>query len=195
MRLWIDADAAPREMKDIIFRAGKRLAIETILVANQSPPIPAAYPNARVIVVDGSADAADRRIVQEAIAGDVVITADIALAAQLVAKQVAVIDPRGSEYTEDDAQSRLSVRNFMDFLRGAGVSTGGPRPYGTRDLQAFAATLDRLLTRAVARERRTPPVPAPSGTAEPARGPTLSTDAGPAPSAPATTPPLPTEDP
>ena len=168
MKLWIDADAAPREMKDVIFRAGKRLAIETILVANQSPPIPAAYPNARVVVVDGSADAADRRIVADAEPGDVAITADLGLAAQLVAKQVRVIDPRGTEYTENDAASRLSVRNFLEQMRGAGVSTGGPRPYSPRDLQAFAATLDRLLTRATAAARRRPPA---TGTATPPPGP------------------------
>lgn len=169
MKLWVDADAAPRDMKDVIFRAGRRLSIETILVANRSPPIPAAYPNARVIVVDESADAADRRIVAESQPGDVAITADLALAAALVAKQVLVIDPRGDEYTENDAASRLSVRNFMEQLRGAGVATGGPRPYGVRDLQAFAATLDRLLTRATAADRAR--ASSPSGTPRPPAGP------------------------
>ncbi len=148
MRLWVDADAAPREMKDIIFRAGKRLGFETVLVANRSLAVPAAYRRVQSIAVSGGPDAADRYIAANARPGDVAVTADIALAAELVEKSVAVIDPRGEEYTIDNVRSRLSLRNFMEGLRGAGMITGGPPQYGPKEKQAFAATLDRMLTRA-----------------------------------------------
>ena len=147
MRMWIDADAAPREMKDIVFRTGKRLGFETILVANQSIEAPISYPAVRSVVVKNLADAADHYMVANAQAGDVAITADIALAALLVKKAVAVIDPRGEEYTDDNVGQRLMVRNFMEERRGAGERTGGPAPYGDKAKQAFAATLDRVLTR------------------------------------------------
>ncbi len=148
MTLWIDADAAPREMKEVIFRAGKRLGIATVMVANQSIAIPLAYAaGVRSVCVSGSADAADQHIAEHAEPGDVAVTADIALAAILVPKAVAVIDPRGEEYTADNVGARLSVRNYMEGLRGAGVHTGGPAPYGSKEKQAFAAALDRVLTR------------------------------------------------
>jgi uncharacterized protein YaiI (UPF0178 family) len=147
VKLWVDADAAPGEMKDVIFRAGKRLGFETILVANRSIGVPAAYSRVRSVCVPGGPDAADRHIATEAQAGDVAVTADIALAAVLVAKSVATIDPRGEEYTVNDVGARLSVRNFNESLRGAGVNTRGPRPYGEKDKKAFAAALDRVLTR------------------------------------------------
>ena len=94
---------------------------------------------------------ADRHIADHAEPGDVVITADIPLAAMLVGKRVTVIDPRGVEYTEENVGERLAVRDFMDGLRGAGVTTGGPRPYNPKDRQAFAAALDRVLSRALRR--------------------------------------------
>jgi uncharacterized protein YaiI (UPF0178 family) len=99
--------------------------------------------------VEGGPDAADSYIVEHAEAGDVAITADIPLAALLVPKQVSVIDPRGEEYTAESIGERLSVRDFMDGLRGTGVETGGHAPYGVREKQAFANTLDRVLTRAL----------------------------------------------
>ncbi len=157
MKLWIDADAAPRELKEIVFRAGRRLGFETVLVANQSPGIPAGYSRVRAIRVDHSADAADRYIAEHASAGDIVVTADIALAAELVPRSVSVIDPRGDEYTENDVGTRLSVRDAMEELRGAGLKTGGPPPYGAQAKQAFAATLDRILTRVL--ERKNDPAP------------------------------------
>lgn len=147
MTLWVDADAAPGEMKEVVFRAGKRLALDTVLVANRSLSVPVAYPLVRSVCVDGGPDAADRHIAEHAAPGDVAITADIALAAILVRKSVATIDPRGEEYTADAVGARLSVRDFMEGLRGAGVATGGPRPYGPQEKKAFAATLDRVLTR------------------------------------------------
>ena len=153
MILWIDADAAPAQMKEMVFRAGKRLGFEIVLVANQPISVPAAYSKVKCVVVDRSADAADRHIVAHATSGDVVITADIALAADLVKNAIVTIDPRGEEYTEDDVGERLSVRNYLDELRGAGMQLGGPRPYGEKDKRAFAATLDRILTRSLPRRR------------------------------------------
>lgn len=153
MKLWVDADAAPGEMKDVIFRAGKRLSLEVFLVANQGLSIPPAYPFARSVIVSGRSDAADHHIVAHAEAGDVAVTADIALAAALVEKGVAAIDPRGDEYTIDDARARLSVRNFNEELRGAGVNTFGPRPYGPKEKKAFAATLDRVLNRELRKKK------------------------------------------
>src|SRR3954454_25234420 len=148
MRLWLDADAAPRDVKDICLRASDRLKIETILVANQRLQLPAGYTHVAAVRVDGGPDVADRYIVEHAAAGDVAITADIPLAALLVPKGVVVIDPRGEQYTLETIGERLSVRNFMDGLRSAGVETGGHGAYGPREKQAFANALDRALTRA-----------------------------------------------
>lgn len=153
MKLWIDADAAPRDVKEIVYRAAKRLQMETVLVANQRLQVPPGNPFVSAVRVDGGPDVADRYIADTAEAGDVAVTADIPLAALLVEKQVRVIDPRGEEYSRENIGERLHVRDFMDSLRGAGVETGGARPYGARDKQAFAGTLDRILTRA-AREGR-----------------------------------------
>lgn len=148
MTLWIDADATPRDVKDIVFRAADRLRLDTILVANQRVPIPLGYPTVTAVRVEGGHDVADRYIVEHAAVGDVVVTADIPLAAALVANHVAVIDPRGIEHTKETVGERLSIRDFADALRGAGVETGGPRPFTPRDKQAFASALDRVLTRA-----------------------------------------------
>jgi uncharacterized protein len=149
MTLWVDADAAPRDVKDICFRASERLELRTVLVANQRIQLPAGYTHLFAERVDGGPDVADRYIAEHAVAGDVAITADIPLAAQLVPKGVVVLDPRGEEYTAESIGERLSVRNFMDGLRGAGVETGGHGTYGPREKQAFANALDRALTRAL----------------------------------------------
>jgi len=149
MTLWIDADAAPREVKEICFRASERLALATVLVANQRIQLPAGYPHLAAVRVDGGPDVADGYIADHAVAGDVAVTADIPLAALLVPKGVVVLDPRGDEYTTDSIGERLSVRNFMDGLRTTGVETGGHAAYGARDKQAFANALDRALTRAL----------------------------------------------
>jgi len=148
MTLWIDADAAPREVKEICFRASERLALATVLVANQRIQLPPGYRHLSAVRVDGGPDVADGYIADHAVAGDVAVTADIPLAALLVPKGVVVLDPRGDEYTTDSIGERLSVRNFMDGLRGTGVETGGPAAYGAREKQAFANALDRALTRA-----------------------------------------------
>jgi uncharacterized protein len=147
MKIWIDADAAPREAKEVIFRAARRLKIETILVANQTLALPPNAPTVRTVTVHEGANVADRYIVTHALAGDLAITADIPLAAELVAKGVAVIDPRGDEHNADNIKSRLSLRDFLDSMRGAGEVTRGSRPYDDRDKKRFAAALDRYLAK------------------------------------------------
>lgn len=149
MKIWVDADAAPREVKEIIFRAAKRLKVETVLVANQSQFTPPGAAYISSITVRDGANVADAYIVSHSEPLDIVVTADIPLAAQLVDKQVVVVDPRGEEYSADNIRSRLSVRDYMDQARGAGNITGGSRPYNERDKAAFASTFDRLLTRSL----------------------------------------------
>lgn len=149
MRLWIDADAAPQVVKEICYRACDRLKLETVLVANLRLTLPPGYPLLSAVRVDGSADAADRHIAEQSVAGDVAVTQDIPLAALLVPKGVAVIDPRGEVFTAESIGERLSVRNFMESLRSTGVDTGGHAAYGAREKQAFANALDRALTRAM----------------------------------------------
>ena len=148
MKIWIDADASPRDVKEIVFRAAKRLSLQTILVANQRMALPLDNPHLSAVWVQGGPDVADRHIADNAELGDVAITADIPLAAILVEKGVIVLDPRGERYSAENVRERLSVRDFMDSLRGAGVETGGAKPYGQRERQAFAAALDRVLTAA-----------------------------------------------
>jgi uncharacterized protein YaiI (UPF0178 family) len=147
MKIWIDADAAPNAVKEIVFRASARLGLETALVANQSISTPTNNPLVESVIVPGGPDVADRHIVDHAEEGDLAITADIPLAAALVEKGVLVLDPRGERYSEANVRERLSIRDFMDSLRSSGVETGGPKPYGKRDRQDFANALDRLLTR------------------------------------------------
>ena len=147
LKIWIDADAAPRDVKELVFRAAKRLAIETVLVANQRLQTPPGNPLVTAVWVDGGADVADQYIVTHASAGDLVVTQDVPLAALLVPNQVAVLDPRGHEHTAHTIGERLSVRDFMDQARMAGAVTGGPPPYNARARQAFAVALDRVLTR------------------------------------------------
>jgi uncharacterized protein len=149
MKLWLDADATPRDVKDVCFRAAERLKLATVLVANMRLQLPLGFTYLSTVRVDGGPDVADRYIAEHAEAGDVAVTADIPLAALLVPKGVIVIDPRGEQYTAESIGERLSVRNFMDGLRGAGVETGGHAAYGPREKQAFANALDRALTRAL----------------------------------------------
>jgi uncharacterized protein YaiI (UPF0178 family) len=147
VKIWIDADAAPRDVKELVFRAAKRLGIETVLVANQRLNTPPGNPLVTAVWVDGGADVADRHIADQAAAGDLVVTQDVPLAALLVPRGIAVLDPRGEEHTAETIGERLSVRDFMEQARLAGVVTGGPAPYDARAKQAFAAALDRVLTR------------------------------------------------
>jgi uncharacterized protein len=147
VKIWIDADAAPRDVKELVFRAAKRLSIETVLVANQRLQTPLGNPLVRAVWVEGGADVADQYIAAHARSGDLVVTQDVPLAALLVPQQVAVLDPRGEEHTAETIGERLSLRDFMERARLAGAVTGGPPPYNARDKQAFAAALDRVLTR------------------------------------------------
>jgi uncharacterized protein YaiI (UPF0178 family) len=149
LTLWLDADAAPRDVKEVCYRVCDRLKLPTILVANQRLQLPVGYPHLSAVRVDGGPDVADLYIAEHAVAGDVAVTADIPLAALLVPKRVFVIDPRGELYTAESIGERLSVRNFMDSLRSSGVETGGHAAYGAREKQAFANALDRVLTRAL----------------------------------------------
>lgn len=146
LKIWIDGDAAPNDVKDIVFRASLRLELDTAIVANQRLATPANNPFAESVVVSGGPDMADRFIVEHAEEGELAITADIPLAAALVEKGVHVIDHRGEEYTEANVRERLSIRDFMDSLRSTGVDTGGPAAWSQRDKQNFANALDRTLT-------------------------------------------------
>lgn len=146
MQIWVDADACPKVIKEILFRAAERRGIVLTLVANKPLRTPPSR-FVRAIQVAQGFDVADGKIVQELQAGDLVVTADIPLAADVIAKGGHVIDPRGELYTEENIRERLSLRNFLDELRGSGVETGGPPPLSQSDRQAFANGLDRLLTR------------------------------------------------
>lgn len=145
--IWIDADAAPRDVKELVFRAAKRLKLRAILVANLRLQAPPGNDFVSAVWVDGGPDVADRHIAENALPGDLVITQDIPLAALLVPKGVSVLDPRGTEHTRETIGERLSVRDFMEQYRNAGGLTGGPAPYDATARQAFASALDRTLTR------------------------------------------------
>ncbi len=149
MKIWIDADAAPRDVRNIVYRASKRLGLNTILVANQSLSIPPAYPLVSSIVVPGGPDVADDHIVEHAEAGDLVVTHDIPLAARLVPEGITVLDVRGREHTMNSIGERLSVRDFMESLRATGVATSGPPAFDAKAKREFASALDRALTRMV----------------------------------------------
>jgi uncharacterized protein YaiI (UPF0178 family) len=151
LKIWIDADAAPWDAKELVFRAAKRLNLPTILVANRRLQLPAGNPLVTAVLVEGGVDAADQHIALAAASGDLVVTQDIPLAAVLVRKGVAVLDPRGDEHTPETIGERLAVRDLMDHLRSVGAVTGGPAPYDARAKQSFAAALDRTLTRLLRR--------------------------------------------
>ncbi len=144
MKIWVDADACPGPIKDILFRAAERLKIPLTLVANKPLRTPPS-PFIRAIQVPAGFDVADDRIAAEAAAGDLVITADIPLASAAIAKGAHVLDPRGERLTPENIQERLALRGFMEELRSSGVQTGGPAPFSARDQKAFADQLDRLL--------------------------------------------------
>ena len=146
MRIWVDADACPVAIKEILYRVANRVGIELTLIANQMLRVPPS-PWIKALQVSSGFDVADQRIAQEAEAGDVVVTADIPLAALVVAKGAVVIDPRGVLLDKGNIQERLTMRNFMETLRNSGVETGGPAALSSADRQAFANQLDRLLAR------------------------------------------------
>lgn len=144
MQIWVDADACPKVIKEILFRAAQRRQVSMILVANTllwTPP----SPFIRAMRVPRGFDVADRRIAEHVEAGDLVVTADIPLASDVIGRGGHALDPRGVLYTRDNIHERLAVRNLMDQLRASGVVTGGPAPWGQSDSHAFANQLDRLL--------------------------------------------------
>ncbi len=145
-KLWIDADACPREAKDLVYKSAARLNINVCLVANSYMSIPHS-PLIRFIQVEHGADVADQYIVDNVNKGDLVITADIPLAAKVVEKDATAINPRGEIYTEENISERLSIRDFMSNLRDEGMNTGGPAPYGANDRQSFANGLNKILTK------------------------------------------------
>ena len=144
MHIWIDADACPGAIKDILYRAADRLELPMTLVANSylRPP-PSRF--IRSLQVEKGLDVADAKIAQSLEPGDLVITADIPLAAIVIDKGAHALNPRGEFYTTENVRQLLSMRNFMEELRQGGVQTGGPAPFGTQDRQAFANALDRFL--------------------------------------------------
>nr|WP_274380817.1 YaiI/YqxD family protein [Dyella acidiphila] len=143
-RIWVDADACPVAIKEILFRAAQRTQTAVTLVANHALRTPAS-PYIRSIQVPGGFDVADNEIVRQVHAGDLVVTQDIPLAAAVIGKGALAMHPRGELYTPDTIQQRLTMRNFMEELRSAGVDTGGPAALHPRDKQAFANQLDRWL--------------------------------------------------
>ncbi len=147
MKIWVDADACPVVIKEILFRAAERTKTTTTLVANQFLRTPAS-PYIKTITVPSGFDVADSRIVQECEMGDLVITADIPLAALVVAKGAHALNPRGELYSDANIKERLAMRNLMDELRGNGIETGGPAVFNLADRQGFAAALDKLMAKA-----------------------------------------------
>lgn len=146
MQIWVDADACPGVIKEILFRAAERAQISMTLVANQflrTPP--SRY--IKAIQVPAGFDVADSKIVQHLEPGDLVITADIPLAAEVIAKGGHALNPRGEFYTPDTIRERLNMRDFMDTLRSSGVETGGPASFSQSDRKAFASQLDRFLAK------------------------------------------------
>jgi uncharacterized protein YaiI (UPF0178 family) len=146
MQIWVDADACPGVVKDILYRAADRLGIATTLVANaflRPPP----SRHIRTLQVEQGLDVADAKIAELLVAGDLVITADIPLAAIVIEKGGHALDPRGGFYTAENIREALALRNFSEQLRQGGVQTGGPPPYSPADRQAFANALDRFLAR------------------------------------------------
>jgi uncharacterized protein YaiI (UPF0178 family) len=146
MKIWIDADACPKMVKELVYKTSARLNIAVCLVANSYLSIPHS-PNIRLVQVDQGADVADQYIVDHVEEIDLVITADIPLAALVIEKNAVAINPRGEVYTEDNMSERLSVRNFMQDLRDSGVDTGGPPPLGPKDKEKFANSLNNILTK------------------------------------------------
>ena len=145
MQIWVDADACPGEIKELLFRAAKRTQTKVTLVANMSMRTPRSD-FIDSVLVPGGMNAADRRIVELVNPGDLVVTADIPLAAEVVARGGQALNPRGEMYTHANVGERLAVRNLLDELRGGGQITGGPANFDAKDRQAFANQLDRWLT-------------------------------------------------
>jgi len=146
MRIWVDADACPKPVKETLFRAANRVRVHLILVAN-APLKVLASPFINAVQVPKGFDVADNYIVQQMTAEELIITADIPLAAEVIAKDGYVISPRGEKLTKNNIQQRLTMRNFLEEMRSSGEQTGGPKPFSHSDRQAFANALDQFLVR------------------------------------------------
>lgn len=146
MKIWVDADACPAAIREILFRASTRTAVRVTLIANQHIPVPRS-PHIRMIQVSSGFDMADDEIVNRMDPGDLVVTSDIALAANAIASGGLVLSPRGERLTQDNIGARLNMRDFMESMRASGVATGGPSALSQGDRKAFADALDRLLSR------------------------------------------------
>ena len=146
LKIWVDADACPVVIKEILFRAAERTRVEIILVANKLLQVPPS-PYIKAMQVPAGFDVADNKIVLELEAGDLVITADIPLASQVIAKGGHALNPRGEFYSRENISERLTMRNFMEELRGSGVDISGPASFSQSDRQAFAAELDKFMAR------------------------------------------------
>ncbi len=146
MKIWVDADACPVVIKDILYRAAERTKIPVTLVANQSLEIPASH-HIRFLQVSQGFDVADNEIVKRMESGDLVITSDIPLAADVIEKGGTALSPRGELYTANNIRARLNMRDFMETLRSSGINTGGPPALNQSDRKAFASHLDQILTR------------------------------------------------
>jgi len=144
MKIWVDADACPVVIKDILFRAAMRTGIKTTLVANHAMRIPKS-PHINFLHVTSGFDVADNEIVKRLNSGDLVITGDIPLAAEAIEKGATALNPRGERYTTNNIKARLNMRDFMDTLRSSGINTGGPPPLNQNDRKAFADQLDKIL--------------------------------------------------
>jgi uncharacterized protein YaiI (UPF0178 family) len=146
MKIWVDADACPGAIKEILFRVAERLALQVTLVANQLLRVPGSR-FISALQVPAGADVADTEIVRRMAPGDLVVTGDIPLAALVLGRQGFVLNPRGEFYTQDNIAQQLTMRAFMEELRSGGVETGGPPPFNQADRQQFANALDRHLAR------------------------------------------------
>jgi uncharacterized protein YaiI (UPF0178 family) len=146
MNIWVDADACPKVIKEILVRMAERTGREVVFVTNQPLRLPP-LPNLRLQQVEMGPDIADDTITEQAQAGDLIITADIPLAARVVEKGAQALDPRGTLYTRENIGQILSMRDFMDSMRGSGEATGGPGGFGQKERQEFANNLDRLLAK------------------------------------------------
>jgi uncharacterized protein YaiI (UPF0178 family) len=146
MPIWVDADACPRPVKEILFNAAERTGVMLTLVANHSMALPK-RPNVRMLQVAGGFDVADDEIAKRVAPGDLVITADIPLAADVIARGAHALNPRGELYSADTIRGLLTMRDFMDTMRSSGAVAGGPPAYGPSDRQAFAGQLDRWLAK------------------------------------------------
>lgn len=148
MKIWVDADACPVVIKEILFRAAERTGLELTLIANHALKVPPVA-NIRAIQVSGGFDVADNEIVRRCDKGDLVITGDIPLAAEVLEKGAMALTSRGERFTEENIRVRLNMRDFMETLRASGVQSGGPAALSQSDRQAFANQLDRLISKAL----------------------------------------------